>query len=195
MREQWGREDNAVQRRAKDLAQAGMSPLLAAGSAANAGNVVAMTAPQSRQVVQQSGLAGAVSGIYQGLMTQQSYMDMIAKQQQVLINQGQLAINREKQYNDTQLASKEAGIKEMTIKSMILDNKLKEVGLKYADRSKLLQYMQQLLDYDIGEYNLGMSKKYGLRTTETGNTITKTAQQLDQAINHIAEQIFGKGGK
>jgi len=195
MREQWGREDNAVQRRAKDLAQAGMSPLLAAGSAANAGNVVAMTAPQSRQVVQQSGLAGAVSGIYQGLMTQQSYMDMIAKQQQVLINQGQLAINREKQFNDTQLASKEAGIKEMTMKSMILDNKMKEVGLKYADRSKLLQYMQQLLDYDISEYNLGMSKKYGLRTTETGNTITKTAQQLDQAISNIANEIFGKGGK
>ena len=48
---------------------------------------------------------------------------------------------------------------------------------KVYDRSKLLQYMQQLLDYDIGEYNLGMSKKYGLRTTETGNTITKTAQQ------------------
>lgn len=154
-----------------------------------------MTAPQSHQVVQHSGLEGAISGLYQGIMTQQSYMDMIAKQQQILINQGQLAVNQEKQYNDTQLASKEAGIKEMTIKSQILDNKLKEVGLKYADRSKLLQYMQQLLDYDISEYNLGMSRRYGLRTTETGNTITKTAQQLDQAINNIANEIFGKGGR
>lgn len=41
------REDNAVQRRAKDLAAAGLSKTLAAGSSAGAGQVVATQAPQS----------------------------------------------------------------------------------------------------------------------------------------------------
>ena len=66
MRESWGRDDTAVQRRTKDLVAAGMSPLLAAGAAAGNSGVVSMKAPESHQVVQQSGLAGAVSGIYQG---------------------------------------------------------------------------------------------------------------------------------
>ncbi len=44
----FSREDNAVQRRVADLVSAGLSPTLAAGSAAGAGSVVSTSAPQRK---------------------------------------------------------------------------------------------------------------------------------------------------
>jgi hypothetical protein len=49
MREGWGREDTAVQRRAADLAAAGQSPLMAAGAAAQSGGPASMIAPKNEQ--------------------------------------------------------------------------------------------------------------------------------------------------
>lgn len=46
MREQWAREDNAVQRRAEDLQKAGLSKTLAAGSPASAGSLASMQKPE-----------------------------------------------------------------------------------------------------------------------------------------------------
>ena len=62
------REDNAVQRRVADLVSAGLSPTLAAGSAAGAGSVVSTSAPQKKSNFDS---IMALAGVGTALATQQ----------------------------------------------------------------------------------------------------------------------------
>lgn len=76
----WTREDNATQRRVADLRAAGLSPTLAAGSAAETHTPIKVDAPQRDKIDMpdmNSQLATAMS-IYQGMMQAQQARQNIA---------------------------------------------------------------------------------------------------------------------
>lgn len=82
MREGWQRDDTAVQRRAEDLAAAGQSPLLAAGSAANPSQTSNQIAPRAEKTLDPAFLSNAIQaglGIIQTMGQYQAQQALVEK--------------------------------------------------------------------------------------------------------------------
>ena len=94
----FAREDNAVQRRVRDLEAAGLSPVLAAGSAAQAGPVVSTVAPQLGRLDDVG--SGAIDRIATDAAIQQSHASAAASYSQGQLLQRQ----REKTEYETEIA-------------------------------------------------------------------------------------------
>lgn len=75
MRENWGREDNAVTRRVNDLKNAGLSPVLAAGSAAQSSAPIKMDSPNSEDWGP-SATGGAMQAILGATQVARTNMDL-----------------------------------------------------------------------------------------------------------------------
>lgn len=162
--EQKQREDTAVQRRAKDLEQAGFNKLMAAGQGANAGSTVGTVSPGGQAPQLQLGIQQSIDTIYNALTTQQNIAQSKTQQQltesQILGQQATTKkINKEieKIYNDT--------LKTDAERNKIISDMMK------TDAERLRTEQQRQIDM----YNYQKSRGQGLRTTDgIPNNITQS---------------------
>lgn len=142
-REIFAREDNAVQRRKADLIAAGLSPVLAAGSAAGSGGIVSTTAPQgnSKALSEALNLAQQRESIKQT----QAQTSLIEKQKEKIDPEiNQINALKKKADSDTLLnnaTTKMRGV-ETNVKSI-------EGGIKSVELDK-------------GKYDLSLTKETGM---------------------------------
>lgn len=81
------REDNAVQRRKADLIAAGLSPVLAAGSAASAGPVVSTNAPQLQNMPDSAQIMMSMIKMKNDISMTDAQKELMRKQQEQLDTQ------------------------------------------------------------------------------------------------------------
>lgn len=99
--ETWRREDNAVQRRRRDLELAGFSPTLAAGNAAQAGSPVKIEALHSENPFE-----GAMGGMMRAAQTQQTLTAIDTAKSQNELLKAQRGLTEA----NTRIANAEAGL-------------------------------------------------------------------------------------
>ncbi|QXP44242.1 MAG: DNA pilot protein [Arizlama microvirus] len=162
MRESWKREDNAVQRRQRDMIKAGINPLMAAGSAATSSGPAKMEAPLKNN----AGLD--IVDALRGMVS----TDQI-KAQTDLIKAQQDAATAGTRYTDQQTANlkQDYDWKNQTqptaLKALVADTNVREVESWKADMDKA--WLKQ------GVTTPGYDQKVGEETyiDKDGNTVRR----------------------
>lgn len=178
------REDTGVQRRAKDLEQAGLSKTLAAGSAAGAGGNA--STPQLNFDAQRPeyDISGAFSGAATNALN--TFTSLMSVKQAVDLNNQQIATAKaqaEKTLADTETTK----IENLTLaqrRQAELDNMLANRNLTDEQRQNLIQQRAQIsatidqirtgikgaeLDQSIRSYDFDFAKKAGMPFNSSGS--------------------------
>jgi len=158
------REDNAVQRRKADLIAAGLSPVLAAGSAAGSGGIVSTTAPQgnSKALSEALNLAQQRESIKQT----QAQTSLIEKQKEKIDPEiNQINALKKKADSDTLLnnaTTKMRGV-ETNVKSI-------EGGIKSVELDK-------------NKYDLSLTKETGMSSNP--GVLGQTSMDIAGALSKL----------
>lgn len=195
MREGWARDDNAVQRRAADLAAAGINPLLAAGSAAGNSGPIALQSPQAGQAVAKkalsmpdlSGGAMALMQMRNQAMNQEAERELTKKQIEKMDSEitGQnvsnlnslFGYNLNQQFGWNEREASLANLRERTGES--------QKASARADRAMQLAVQ----DRRIAEDNLSLRRDmFGQSKLEYANGAGARAAALDSILSQIQSQ-------
>lgn len=196
----WSREDNAVQRRVRDLEAAGLSPVLAAGSSASSSGPIHTTAPQNTYDAQKG-----ASNMIQGLNLTNAAMALMKMKADIAQTNAQTAYTQQQtelsklrttgqdleniyrgESNPLSLDAQKLDLeyKKLTqpdrIKSLVLDNESK--GQKIVN----LELDQKIKEYGVKQASIDLIKS---QIEKDNMALGLDAQQLDNVSKQVAIQI------
>jgi len=186
MREGWGRDDTAVQRRAADLSDAGMSPLLAAGSAANPSQVMNVQG-QEQKMPEHFNVDSIVSAINQGVAMQKTYADMANQREQTQASVNLLDQQKHNAYLDGVLKDREIWRRTGSQQLPIYDEKGKLTGVM---QNKADFKGQDDINRDQAAFDAWLSKKSGLRKNDPLNAYTRKRADISAAGSSDANAAY-----
>lgn len=178
MRESWLRDDNAVQRRAADLSAAGISPLMAAGSAAANSGPINLQG-QSQKEAPKTDYSAVINSIFQGVNAIKMMGDLENQTQQVQLAKGRLGLDQHNSAVKNNLAQEK----------MFLDADLGSSKMNALKAGAMLAKQNAANAY----WNYTQSKKRGLRTNDTPSKYGKIAVELKGVLKNALPNLLPKG--
>ena len=199
MRESWLRDDNAVQRRTKDLEAAGMSPLLAAGSAAGNSGTVSMQSPEAKHRSEyRSPQVGAM--LQQGLMQAAalSVQSELAEKANELQSE-QIDVNRQQAATAQEQAATARRSIDLQELRDITDRDLRTRLLGLQQNRESAEIMSKTIDALIKYADYQKSDSLGLRSFDSSHDIirllrTLTGRGQGAGIGNILWEIVRDAG-
>jgi len=169
MRESWGREDNAIQRRTADLRAAGLSPVLAAGQGASSSSPIKLEAPQSQDWAGPA-IGGAIKNTLDASMVAKTHQDMKRTAAEI----GNIAANTSNTMT-SELQTKQ------NMEQQLIMNAFSQKAINAATFKQYMEAAKTKLDAEITKIDADKAKVTGVTPSSSG-----TAKNVSDVAN------FGK---
>lgn len=197
----WNREDNAVQRRVEDLKKAGLNPVLAAGSAAQA------SSPINTQAPQWGGTAGDKAQLVQGLIQGKKNI-AVSEGQAKLLEEQRIKTGVESQYYQSQMVKAAADTAKAIAEKSAIDqdraerlynwSKAQELGMRSDIKGGISAEAQQF-GQTVKKAVDAVAGPLGSAAASVGTKILipikKVHSGLAGAIDRAIDQVKGRGDK